>query len=145
MKRVTHTNSTDFPYANCSNTACFTVSGISATSIIPLKSILPVDSACWHLLQFGRKGENAFRINKMLFQMTPRSPFSTEDSVKIVTWWGELKDLDKVCWRYAKEKGIEKFKILSKSSVWRILGQSLNFHPYRINLMTFWSLWMMRW
>ena len=41
--------------------------------------------------------------------MAPRSQFSTDDSVKIVTWWGELKDLDKVRWRYAKEKGIEKF------------------------------------
>ena len=53
----------------------------------------------------------------MLSQMAPRSEFSTDNSIKIVTWRGELKDLDKVCWRYAKEKGIDEFKILSKSSV----------------------------
>ena len=27
-----------------------------------------------------------------------------DDSVKIVQWWGKLKDLDKVYWCYAKEK-----------------------------------------
>ena len=41
--------------------------------------------------------------------MPPRPKFSTEDSVKIVEWWCELKDIHKVRWRYAKEKGIEKF------------------------------------
>ena len=87
------------------NTACFTVSGISATSIFHLNSILTADSACWRVLLLGRNGENAFRIIKMLFQMAPGSQFSTDDSVKIVTWWGKLKDLDKVRWRYAKEKG----------------------------------------
>ena len=130
--------------------------------------------------------------------MPPRPTFSTADSIQIVGWWYELKDLDKVRWRYAKEKGIEHFprklpnkrsfkkvidrfqkkgsvhienreykkpvtedeenveKVrdlisrnvgmslnqisielnLSKSSVWRILRQSLNFYPYRINLTT---------
>ena len=77
--------------------------------------------------------------------MAPRSQFLTDNSVKIVTWWGELKGIDKVFWRYVNKKGVDEFKILSKSSVWRVLGQSLNFHPYRINLMTFWSLWMTRW
>ena len=101
----------------CSITACFTVLGIGATSIILLNSLLPPDSACWPLLQIGRNGENAFRLIKMLSQMAPRSEFSTDNSIKIVTWRGELKDLDKVCWRYAKEKGIDEFKILSKSSV----------------------------
>ena len=41
--------------------------------------------------------------------MPPRPKFSTEDSVKIVEWWCELKDIHKVRWRYAKEKGIEHF------------------------------------
>ena len=45
----------------------------------------------------------------MLLQMAPKCQFSTDDSVKIVPWWGELRDLDKVRWRYAKEKGIERF------------------------------------
>ena len=39
----------------------------------------------------------------MLFQMAPRSQFSTDN------WWGKLGDLGKVCWHFAKEKGIEKF------------------------------------
>ena len=41
--------------------------------------------------------------------MPPRPKFSTEDFVKIVEWWCKLKDIHKVRWRYAKEKGIEKF------------------------------------
>ena len=45
----------------------------------------------------------------MSFQMPPRPKFSTEDFVKIVEWWCELKDIHKVRWRYAKEKGIEHF------------------------------------
>ena len=39
--------------------------------------------------------------------MAPRPQFSTEDSIKIVAWWYELKDIHKVRWRYAKEKKIE--------------------------------------
>ena len=45
----------------------------------------------------------------MSFQMPPRPKFTTEDSVKIVERWCELKDIHKVRWRYTKEKGIEKF------------------------------------
>ena len=45
----------------------------------------------------------------MSFQMPPRPKFSTDDSVKIVGWWYELKDIHKVRWRYAKDKGIEHF------------------------------------
>ena len=41
--------------------------------------------------------------------MPPRSKFTTDESVKIVKWWYELKDLYKVRWRYAKENGIKKF------------------------------------
>ena len=41
--------------------------------------------------------------------MPTKSKFSTDDSVKIVKWYYELKDIHKVRWRYAKEKGIEKF------------------------------------
>ena len=41
--------------------------------------------------------------------MPPRPKFSTEDSVKIVERWCELKDIHKVRWRYSKEKGIEHF------------------------------------
>ena len=38
----------------------------------------------------------------------PHKPqFSTDDSIKIVAWLYELKDIHKVCWRYAKEKGIK--------------------------------------
>ena len=39
--------------------------------------------------------------------MPSRPQFSTDDSVKIVAWWYELKDIHKVCWQYAKDKGIE--------------------------------------
>ena len=45
----------------------------------------------------------------MSFQMPPRAKFSTADSVKIVQWWHETKDIHKVRWSYAKEKEIEKF------------------------------------
>ena len=38
-----------------------------------------------------------------------KSKFSTDDSIQIVAWWYELKDIHKVRWRYAKEKGIKKF------------------------------------
>ena len=38
-----------------------------------------------------------------------KSKFSRDDSIQIVAWWYELKDIHKVRWRYAKEKGIEKF------------------------------------
>ena len=38
--------------------------------------------------------------------MPPRPKFSTEDFVKIVEWWCELRDIR---WRYTKEKGVEKF------------------------------------
>ena len=44
----------------------------------------------------------------MLFQMLSQSKFSKDNSVKIVIWMCELKDLDKVRWHYAKEKGIKK-------------------------------------
>ena len=40
--------------------------------------------------------------------MPPRPQFSIDESVEIVAWWYELKDIHKVRWRYAKEKGIEK-------------------------------------
>ena len=68
--------------------------------------------------------------------MAPRSQFLTDNSVKIVTWWGELKGIDKVFWRYVNKKGVDEFKILS--------GESLNFHPYRVHLTTVRSLWMTR-
>ena len=45
----------------------------------------------------------------MSFQMPFKSKFSTDDSIQIVAWWYELKDIHKVRWRYAKDKGIEKF------------------------------------
>ena len=41
--------------------------------------------------------------------MPPRPKFSTEDSVKIVECWFELKDIHKVRWRYTKDKGVEHF------------------------------------
>lgn len=132
--------------------------------------------------------------------MPSQPKFSTDDSVKIVKWWYELKDINKVRWRYAKEKGIEKFprkhpsrknfkcvidrfeksgsvKIdypkkmekkpvteneeniekvrrlvesnvgmslnqmsvelnIPKSTVWKIVRNSLNFHPYKIHTTT---------
>ena len=40
--------------------------------------------------------------------MPPRPTFSTADSIQIVGWWYELKNLDAVRWKYAKLKGIEK-------------------------------------
>ena len=62
-----------------------------------------IGPTCWQLVQNGRNAENVFGLIKMLFQMAPRS------SVKIVTWLGKLKDLDKVYCHFAKEKGMEKF------------------------------------
>ena len=52
----------------------------------------------------------------MSFQMPSRPQFSTDNSVEIVAWWYELKDIHKVRWRYAKDKGIEHFprKLLSR-------------------------------
>ena len=41
--------------------------------------------------------------------MPSRPTFSTAESIQIVAWWHELKDFNKVRWRYAKENGIEKF------------------------------------
>ena len=41
--------------------------------------------------------------------MPSRPTFSTAESIQILAWWHELKDLNKVRWRYAKENGIEKF------------------------------------
>ena len=41
--------------------------------------------------------------------MLSQSKFSKDDFVNIVIWMCKLKDLDKVCWHYAKEKGIKKF------------------------------------
>ena len=54
----------------------------------------------------------------MSFQMPPKPTFSTADSIQIVGLWYKMKDLDKVSWRYAKEKGIEHFprKLLNKRS-----------------------------
>ena len=38
-----------------------------------------------------------------------KSKFSMDDSIQIVAWWYESKDIHKVQWHYAKEKGIKKF------------------------------------
>ena len=78
-----------------------------STSIFHLNSILTADSACWCLLQLGRNRENAFRIIKMLFQMAPRSQFSTDDSVKIVTWWGEEKILTRLAGAMQRRKTLK--------------------------------------
>ena len=52
--------------------------------------------------------------------MPPKCPFEKEDCVKIVAWWYELKDLNKVRWRYAKLKGIEKHpRKLPKKNVFK--------------------------
>ena len=83
--------------------------GIKTTFIILHESINPAASDYWRLVQIGRKGENNILIIILTFQMPPRSKFTTDESVKIVKWWYELKDLHKVRWRYAKENGIEKF------------------------------------
>ena len=50
--------------------------------------------------------------------MPSRPKFLTEDSVKIVEWWCELKDIHKVQWHYAKEKGSEHFprKLLTRKN-----------------------------
>ena len=40
------------------------------------------------------------------------------ESIQIVAWWHDMKDLNKVRWRYAKENGIEKFRM-------RLISQSL--------------------
>ena len=56
----------------------------------------------------------------MSFQMAPQPRFSKDELIKIVEWWFELRDLDKVRWRYAKEKGIEKFpRKLPKKNVFK--------------------------
>ena len=52
--------------------------------------------------------------------MAPQPRFSKDELIKIVEWWFELRDLDKVRWRYAKEKGIEKFpRKLPKKNVFK--------------------------
>ena len=45
----------------------------------------------------------------LTYQMPSKSKFLKDNSVKILKWYYELKDIHKVCWRHAKEKGIEKF------------------------------------
>ena len=72
--------------------------------------------------------------------MAPKCPFPTEECTQIVTWWCQLKDHDKVRWKYAKLKGIEKHprqipeKNVFKSVIDRFLCNHLNFFPYKINL-----------
>ena len=74
--------------------------------------------------------------------MAPKCPFPTEECTQIGTWWCELKDHDKVRWKYAKLKGIEKHprqipkKNVFKSVIDRFLHNHLNFFPYTINLTT---------
>ena len=56
----------------------------------------------------------------MSFQMAPKPRFSKDESVKIVEWWYELKDLDKVRRSYAKENGLEHFpRKLPKKKVFK--------------------------
>ena len=72
--------------------------------------------------------------------MALKCPFPTEECTQIVTWWCKLKDHDKVLWKYAKLKGIEKHlrqipkKNVFKSVIDRFLRNHLNFFPYKINL-----------
>ena len=79
--------------------------GNKTTFIILHESINPAASDYWRLVQTVRKGKNDILIIILTFQMPPRSKFTTDESVKIVKLWYELKDLHKV----AKENGIEKF------------------------------------
>ena len=53
--------------------------------------------------------------------MAPRCPFPTEECTQIVGWWYELdKDLDKVRWKYAKLKGLERHPMkLPKKNVFK--------------------------
>ena len=41
--------------------------------------------------------------------MPYKSKVSKDDSIQIVALWYKLKDIHKVRWHYAKEKGIKKF------------------------------------
>ena len=73
--------------------------------------------------------------------MPPRPKFSTEDSVKIVEWWCELKDIHKVRWRYAKEKGTEKFprKLPARKNFKCVIERFKNTASVQM-----WSLWTRR-
>ena len=52
--------------------------------------------------------------------MAPQARFSKDELIKILEWWFELRDLDKVRWRYAKEKGIEEIpRKLPKKKVFK--------------------------
>ena len=73
--------------------------------------------------------------------MPLRPKFSTEDSVKIVEWWCELKDIHKVRWRYAKEKGTEKFprKLPARKNFKCVIERFKNTGSVQM-----WSLWTRR-
>ena len=57
--------------------------------------------------------------------MLSQSKFSKDNSVKIVIWMCKLKDLNKVRWRYAKEKGIGKCpRKLPKNKIFKCVKHS---------------------
>ena len=60
--------------------------------------------------------------------MAPQPRFSKDECVEIVAWWYELKDLNKVRWRFAKQKGIEHFprKLPHKKVFKRVIDRFLN-------------------
>ena len=74
-----------------------------------IKSLKSAVSAYWRVVHIGRKAEFNIRLILISFLMPFKSKFSTDDSIQLVAWWYELKDIHKVQWRYAKDKGIKKF------------------------------------
>lgn len=72
--------------------------------------------------------------------MPPKCSFIQDDCVQIGAWWVELKDLNKVCWTYAKLKGVKKHlrklqrRTCSRLSLWGLRGLVLS------RLMSQWSL-----
>ena len=92
------------------------------------------------VVQIRRNVRNRITYVKISFQMPPKCSFIQDDCVQIGAWWVELKDLNKVCWTYAKLKGVKKHlrklqrRTCSRLSLWGLRGLVLS------RLMSQWSL-----
>ena len=74
--------------------------------------------------------------------MAPKSPFPKEECVQIVGWWYELKDLEKVHWKYTKLKGNKKHpRKLPKKNVFRsVIDRFNNIGSIKIEFLSIQSL-----
>ena len=68
--------------------------------------------------------------------------FLPADSSHIMGWWYEFKELDKVCWHYRREKGIEKFprKGFFKAEIHQVKPQTLK--DLNEVVSNWWTPWM---